>query len=300
MNMNNQLPFFSIIIPTYNRAQLITGSINSAIAQDYPNFEIIVVDDGSTDNTEEVVRAINNPKVIYHKKINEERAAARNAGARMAKGDYVTFFDSDDYLYPFHLAEAAKLVEKHHNPEMLYLPYNVKDDKGKIIKELPVSPGTDLNQKLIFGNYLSCNGVFVRRDIILLHPFDTTRAMSASEDYNLWLRLAARYKIYYSNVITSSLINHDSRSVFLIKKDSLIQRISLLIETCNNDPIIKKVYAKDLDTFTAKCYLYISLHLAMAKYKKDSIHFLIKGIKTHPLSIFDERMYGIIKCLLIY
>jgi hypothetical protein len=124
--------------------------------------------------------------------------------------------------------------------------------------------------------------------------------MSASEDYNLWLRLAARYKIYYSNVITSSLINHDSRSVFLIKKDSLIQRISLLIETCNNDPIIKKVYAKDLDTFTAKCYLYISLHLAMAKYKKDSIHFLIKGIKIHPLSIFDERMYGIIKCLLIY
>ena len=124
---NNEFPFFSIVMPTYNRAGLIIDSIKTAIAQDYPNFEIIVVDDGSTDNTEEVVLALQNPKIRYHKKLNEERAAARNKGAELAKGDYVTFFDSDDYLYPNHLSEAVKLIEKNQKPEMIYLAYNVMD-----------------------------------------------------------------------------------------------------------------------------------------------------------------------------
>ncbi len=95
-------------MPTYNRANLILASIQTAIAQEYPHFEIIVVDDGSTDNTEEVVKAITNPKFRYHKKTNEERAVARNTGFNLAKGDYVTLLDSDDFLYPTHLEEAAK------------------------------------------------------------------------------------------------------------------------------------------------------------------------------------------------
>ena len=217
-------------MPTYNRAGLIIDSIKTAIAQDYPNFEIIVVDDGSTDNTEEVVLALQNPKIRYHKKLNEERAAARNKGAELAKGDYVTFFDSDDYLYPNHLSEAVKLIEKNQKPEMIYLAYNVMDTNKKIIKEQHIYRYTNLNKKLINGNYLSCNGVFLRRDIALQHPFNTNRRLSASEDYDLWLRLAARYKIYHSNVITSSILNHDERSVFVIKQEPLIERIHYLFK----------------------------------------------------------------------
>jgi glycosyltransferase involved in cell wall biosynthesis len=300
MSSNREFPFFSIIMPTYNRANLILASIQTAIAQEYPHFEIIVVDDGSTDNTEEVIRSLNHPKVIYHKKKNEERAAARNTGTQLAQGDYVTFFDSDDYLYPYHLTEAIKLIEKHHRPEMIYLAYNVMDTDKKVIKEQKISPGTDFNKKLIGGNYLSCNGVFLRRDVALQHPFNTNRTLSASEDYDLWLRLAARYKIYYSDVITSSILNHDARSVFVVKEKPLTDRILLLIETCTNDPLIRKFYKGKLDVFVSKCYLYLALHLAMSKHKKSAISYFIKGIKQHPLSIFDIRVYGIIKCLIIY
>ena len=85
MDNNKALPFFSIIMPTYNRANLIIDSIKTAIAQDYQNFEIIVVDDGSTDNTEEVVLSLNHPKIIYHKK-KKRRASGcpkhRNAAGK--------------------------------------------------------------------------------------------------------------------------------------------------------------------------------------------------------------------------
>ncbi|HNL57392.1 MAG TPA: hypothetical protein PKK35_07065, partial [Chitinophagales bacterium] len=174
------------------------------------------------------------------------------------------------------------------------------DINHKVIKEQKIAKGTNFNKDLINGNYLSCNGVFLRRDVALQHPFNETRALSASEDYDLWLRLAARYTIYYSDVITNTILNHDERSVLMIKKEPLIARINLLIQTCTQDPMIQKVYAGQLDKFTAKCYLYVVLHLAMSSHKKTALSYFWKALTIHPLSIFDIRVYGIIKCLIIY
>src|SRR5437868_10948529 len=102
--------FFSIIIPTYNRASVIKKTIDTTLNQSYPGYEVIVVDDGGTDNTEEVIRAIGNNKITYYKKENAERAAARNYGAAMAKGDYLTFVDSDDLLYQNYLETANDCI----------------------------------------------------------------------------------------------------------------------------------------------------------------------------------------------
>src|SRR5436190_2046181 len=88
-------PFISVIIPCYNRAGMIAKTIISLQNQEYQNYELIVVDDGSTDNTEQVVKKLADKRTIYYKKLNEERAAARNYGAKLAKGNYLNFFDSD-------------------------------------------------------------------------------------------------------------------------------------------------------------------------------------------------------------
>ena len=105
--MENKI-LFSIIIPTYNRASLIKETINSVLLQDYPNFEIIIVDDGSTDDTENIVKSIEDSRINYHKKTNAERGAARNFGIKLAKGEYITFLDSDDILYVNHLTNWVK------------------------------------------------------------------------------------------------------------------------------------------------------------------------------------------------
>ena len=102
--MDNLNPFFSIIIPSYNRAHSILGAVSSILNQSFKFFEIIVVDDASTDNTREIIATIHDERVFYlRNEDNLERCNSRNIGIRRAKGQYVCFLDSDDYHLPDHL-----------------------------------------------------------------------------------------------------------------------------------------------------------------------------------------------------
>ncbi|PSR52064.1 hypothetical protein AHMF7605_00285 [Adhaeribacter arboris] len=288
-------PFFTVVIPTYNRASFIEKSIQSVLKQNFQDFEIIVVDDGSTDNTEEVVSAINSDKVIYHKKVNEERAVARNTGAKLGRGKYVNYFDSDDLLYPNHLEEAYKLIQQYKDPEFFHLGYDIKDPKGKILSVVNSLSGT-LNDKLIKGNFLSCNGVFLRRDVALQHPFNTDRDLSASEDYELWLRLAAIYPLRFSNVITSTVVNHELRSVLVINKDKLIRRKSLFMKYLWEDEAVRNKYSKYKDLVLADGYTYTALHLALTKkHRSSAMWYLVKSIFVRPATLSTRRFWATLK-----
>src|SRR6218665_334920 len=109
----------SIIIPTYNRAHLIEKTILSILNQTSSNFEVIVVDDGSTDNTEEVVSKFLSETFRYFKIPNSERGAARNHGTSHAIGDYVNWFDSDDEMLPNHVEMIQKMIDMHNAPEVI-------------------------------------------------------------------------------------------------------------------------------------------------------------------------------------
>src|SRR5437763_896094 len=105
-------PFFSVVIPTYNRAEFILNTLNTVFAQSFEDFEVIVVDDCSTDNTVELLAPlIETNKIIFvqHDK-NYERAKARNTGAKLAKGKYLTYLDSDDFMYSDNLKDAYDFV----------------------------------------------------------------------------------------------------------------------------------------------------------------------------------------------
>lgn len=291
---------FSIIVPTYNRGHLLRQTLESALKLDYSNYEIIVVDDGSTDNTEEVMQTFVNEKVHYFKKKNEERAAARNFGISKAHGEYVCFLDSDDFLYPHHLKTAQEYIEQHQQPEVFHLNYDFVDEHKKVIREGQIFEEPDsINKIIIIGNCLSCNGVFLRKDIAFAYPFNTDRDLSASEDYELWLRLASRFIIGYSNTITSSILSHDERSVVTLSKEKMIKRINKLIQYAYEDKLNNKVYADKLNWFKSQCMLYLSLHLAIAKERVSSLHYLIIAIKMRPLAVFDRRFLGILKTLII-
>ena len=161
---------FSIIIPTYNRADFIETTIKSIAKQDYRFFEIIVVDDGSTDHTEEVVSKYNVDNLHYYKKENEERAAARNYGILKAKGDYITFIDSDDLVYENHFKEAINIINKYQRPEIFHLAYEIKDDQGNILYQNNQRKG-DINKQLLKGNLLSCIGIFIKNEVIKTNLF---------------------------------------------------------------------------------------------------------------------------------
>ncbi|MEO6883797.1 MAG: glycosyltransferase [Bacteroidia bacterium] len=294
--MENNI-FFTVIIPTYNRAHLIENTLKSTLEQTYAYYEIIVVDDGSTDNTEEIIKSINSKRIVYYKKSNAERGAARNFGTKLAKGNYITFLDSDDVFYPNHLEVANEIIRKNNFPEIIHLRYEIKKTNGDVIRKMPVCEG-NINTKLIEGNLMSCQGVFLRKGIAQQNLFSEDRELAVMEDWELWLRLACKYKIHCNNVITSAIINHDERSVLQTDKNKLIERIDLFMKMVLQNSEIVSYYKNDLHKFKSSCYTYVALHLALVKKNKiTAIYYLLKGIKVNQKIIFSRRFFAILKHL---
>jgi len=292
-------PFISVVVPTYNRAGYIGKTLKTLLAQAYEAYEVIVVDDGSTDNTEEVVRDIADSRLRYFKKPNAERGAARNYGARQATGRYVNFFDSDDLAYPNHLREACKAINALHEPEIFHLGYEIRNASGKLERRVNALP-SPVNDALADGNHLSCNCVFVRRDVFLDLPFSENRALSASEDYALWLRMAARYAFHGVRVVTSTLVNHDARSVVMIKRDTFLARMEALRHDVEQDKFVQERYGHRWNTFYAYRDIYTALHLGMARFPKgECLVYLWNAFKLHPQVIFSYRFAAALKNILI-
>ena len=288
--------FFSIVVPTYNRAKLLPMTLESLLNQQFKNYEIIVVDDGSTDNTEEIMQEWIKKGVIYHKKKNEERAAARNAGVKIAKGQYINFFDSDDLAYSNHLQTAYDFIKENNNPEIFHLAYDYKTPEGVLERQVNNFTGENLNERLIHGNILSCDGVFLRKDIIEKHPFVEDRVLAASEDYELWLRLAALYPILYSNTITSTIINHEARSVLQITRDKLIARQEAFLKHLFADAQSAKKYTPFKNIIYSDVCTYIALHLAITKkYRKDVVNYIWKSFWYRPLVLTRRRFWATLK-----
>lgn len=290
---------FSIVIPTFNRAGFIGTTIRSVLDQSFNDFEVIVVDDGSTDNTEEVVAAIADDRVKYHRKENEERAAARNAGTALANGRYVTFLDSDDIVYPDHLQTAAEMIAQYNEPEWFHCGYEFVDENRRSIRTVNNRPSVG-NDMLIDGNFLSCRGVFVRCDIAGAHSFNAIRELSGTEDYELWLRLASRYPLYCDNRITSAIVQHSDRSVINTSRSKLESRIRLLEEALSGDPHFMSRFGERWSEFQANNRVYIALHLALAKSDRiAAAGYLVKALSRSPKALANRAFYGTIKRLFI-
>lgn len=293
-------PKFSIIIPTYNRAKLIEKTINTILSQNLKDFEIIIVDDGSTDNTNEIIENAykNEPKVTYYKKENAERAAARNFGTQKAKGNYVLWFDSDDIMYSNHLKKANEYIIKNNSPEVLALSFDYLNTENEIVRKDILS--NNLNSLIYKGNYLSCDAVFVRKDIALKNPFNEDRDLSASEDYELWLRLASQYKIYTSVEVTSAIVLHDERSVISMSDaKKLINRFEKFIHYTTSNQQLMDFLGNKASYFIMKNYLILAVDLATNKHKKEAKRYLKKAIKADKKALLNKTFYATIKHLIL-
>lgn len=120
---------FSIIIATYNRAALLKQALNSVMKQTYRNWEVIILDDGSTDSTEQIVQPFLGEKISYHKQLNQGEPTAKNNAIKLTKGRMITFLDSDDEFKPDHLASRAEILKQNPNIDLLHGGVSVVGDQ---------------------------------------------------------------------------------------------------------------------------------------------------------------------------
>jgi len=243
MTSPEERPFFSIIVPAYNRATYLPSTLQSILNQKFPNFEVIVVDDGSTDNTKEIVKraAEMDSRIHYFFKENEERSIARNFGIMKSSGIYVGFLDSDDILYPNHLTVAHELVMKNNFPEVGLLGSELIDASGQSIL-IRNYFNDSFTKDLIYENKILSNAILIRRDIAIKINFIPSRDAILSEDWYLWLRLAARYQFYFDNMVTSAAVHHRERSLENINPDSLIASTNIIVEYLKKDAAFLNAY----------------------------------------------------------
>lgn len=289
-------PFISIIIPSYNRASFLKKNIPGLLALNYEHFEIIVVDDGSKDDTAEVMNAITAPNLRFFQKANQERAAARNYGAEYATGDYITFLDSDDIFYQDALANTAQVLEQLNYPPFLHMAYEIgtPDRVDKVVNRLP-----DNNPLiLVAGNPLSCMGVFIQREVFYRQRFYSDRALSGSEDWECWLRLAANYGLRTSRTVIGRVVEHDSRSVKSFSEKELTERRRISFNHAFADAGVQRVYGRYRKRMEAYWATYIALHLALYGQKSAPWHYFISGLKKDVRVLFSKRAMVICKLLL--
>ncbi len=289
--------FFSIIIPTYNRAEFITATIQSVLNQTFADFEILVVDDGSTDPTEDIVSAISDKRVRYFKKENEERSIARNFGVKQALGNYVGFLDSDDKFYPDHLQKAYALVKSNEFPEVAHLGFEIINTTGKITAR---NKALDENipKRMLDENILCVNTIFIRRDIALQFPFPHHHLAVISEDWCLFMKLIARFPVYYDNSVTCAILEHDQRSLRSIDPDKLIASTFIMFDELKKDPVFLKRFKNKVGYFFSNQLTFVSLVLALSKNRKyDSLKFLIQAVRYDAKVIVRKRFLAAIRHL---
>jgi glycosyltransferase involved in cell wall biosynthesis len=285
---------FSVVIPVYNRETKIENAIRSVLAQSYENFEVLVVDDGSTDNTAAVIKNIFDPRVKYFYQENKERAAARNTGIKNSTGDFITFLDSDDEFLGDHLSAISEFIAGHPG-SVVCSSFQMVSDKKTILNYMP----GNIPARLIRENFLSCNGVFLPAAIAKKILFNEDRILSGLEDWELWLRIASSHKMTGTNKITSQMNYHDERSVLQTSRENIEARFRAFYKYVLNDANILSFYKGKIHLLKAGCETYIALHLALTgKNKKAALGHLFRGIFYSPAIIFKRRFYAIIKSLL--
>jgi glycosyltransferase involved in cell wall biosynthesis len=188
------MPVFSVVIPTYNRADKVCRAVKSVLNQSLADFEVLVMDDGSTDNTREVIKDLADPRIKYEWAENfGGPAAPRNRGLRLAQGKYVAFLDSDDWWMPKKLEESLVILEQ--GFDLVYHDlFIVKKTNQKIFFQKTHSRRLNtpvFNDLLKHGNGLFNSSVVVKKEILIeIDGLSENQDLIATEDYDLWLRFA--------------------------------------------------------------------------------------------------------------
>jgi glycosyltransferase involved in cell wall biosynthesis len=231
----------SVIIPTYNRAGYIMEAIESALNQTYKNTEIIVVDDGSTDDTQEGLSKFKD-HIRYIYQGNRGPAFARNRGIRASQGEFIAFLDSDDVWLAEKLELQIGLLESRREVGLVYSDaFRSYGNTGIIQKDtefVRLKPYAGWTFGHLFrDNFIHTSTVVVRRRCLeKVGVFDEGGNFVPAEDYELWLRIAARYQVDYINKPLIKYRDHSTNISGKNMQDELPQVLAVLEKVLDREP----------------------------------------------------------------
>ena len=286
---NEYNPFFSVIIPCYNVGETIAPTLKCLENQTFKDFELIFVNDGSIDGTQEILENFQlKQKINIIKQTNKGLGSARNVGISASSGKYIALLDADDKW------ENEKLTMVHdylsiHNCDLLCHNEYVVNEKNELLKNNYYGPHTSFDDLFLKNNCLSPSAVTMKRGVIDIVGFFTENLkMHGVEDYDMWLRMAlANVKIKYMSEFLGSYVIHGnnmSTQYDFFEKMEAIHLIHIQNINLNN---YKKAFRYKIKMLK----LYLSKLKAAVKNLKMSEIYLIQKDIFYLIFLFDQFIY---------
>jgi glycosyltransferase involved in cell wall biosynthesis len=274
-------PKVSVVIPVYNGDRFVAGAIESGLAQTYRNFELVIVNDGSTDESrEKILPYFDLPNVRYIEQQNKGVAAARNAAIRNATGELIAFLDQDDLWLPDKLELQVSYLQYHPNVPLVHANVACIDDAGQ---EVDFHWDTQVEgmcfRELFARNRIAVLTVLVRKDC-LQEVGPLNEKLSGVDDYELWLRIARRFPIGHMDDVVAHYRFHD-RNVSRDSFDMTFRDLGAIQSIVDNFPDV-----------------YETLGARIVKQRLAQLHFELGGWymwKSHDFARAKRHFYEAIK-----
>lgn len=283
MQINKNEILFSVVIPLYNKEDYILDTLNSVLNQEYQNFEVIIVNDGSTDKSLKVVESLVDSRINVFSILNSGVSAARNFGVTKSKGSFVSLLDADDFWYPNHLSNFITAINQFPNEVIFCNNYEIQ--LSKHIKRtpkysyLPIAQGCfvvdDYYESSLINSIATSSTVCVKKKVLSGNLYDIT--LKCGEDTDLWIKLALNNAYVFTNTITT-LINKNVVNSLSISENSLygFMLTQKYLEEEKSNTSLKKFMDTNRFSVLLKC-----------KYKRDTekVSILRSQIDTSNLNI---------------
>ncbi|MBS0185060.1 MAG: glycosyltransferase [Proteobacteria bacterium] len=269
-------PLISVIVTTFNRKEFLKKTLNSILSQTYSNLEILVIDDGSSDNTHSVVEKFSDNRLQFHTiKHSGRPAVPRNYGIKKSKGNFIAFCDDDDIWEADKISLQIKAFQDNPSIKLCYTNSSYIDENDLVLS-FPYNSSKDkitTFKDQLYQNKVTFSSLMIHRDVVQAgHYFDERLSLKASEDFLFITKIVAKYPIYYLNLplikyrVHQNGISHNRTN---IKK--LVIYYFRLTRCFYN--LLKEDYISIIKFFHLSCYHFIQVN-------KQISYLLLQRFKT--------------------
>lgn len=267
---------FTIIIPTHNRAKLLARAIDSMIAQSDQQWELIVVDDGSTDDTKAIIARYDDERIRYIHQENRQLNGARNTGVAATKGEYASFLDDDDEFLPDHLTRLRQAIELDGNKHDIYRSGEIMRRGGKETLGVNYFNGQDILTQF-WQHPTGLFGMLLRKDVLQENPFDEAHILL--DDF-LWLNKVLPSTTLYQIEGHTAVVNlhEDQRSANYLTDELLQQNIGRLAEAYNLPEVSGRVPFEAYQKQVFHQYVHYSRQLGRKGKRIKALQMWRKGL----------------------
>ncbi len=291
------MPFFSVVIPLFNKDKYVAQTLETVLKQNFADFEIIIINDGSTDNSEQIVKSFSDSRIKYFSTENQGAAAARNIGIEKSQSPYIAFLDADDLWFENHLQELKNLIDLYPNAGMYANRYQLVFENGSTYQ--PSFFGIADDYEGVVEDYFAASLRYaVASSISIAVPKaifakvgNFKRYISSGQDTDMWIRIALHSKIIIGNKLTSTYLHFIegslSKTAILEKK---IKRFDEYVEQEKSNKSLKKY----LDLYRME----YAMQYKMAGASEES-KSLYNQISKENLSVKSKTLYILPKGLLL-